>query len=295
MPRLSSVPRAAALALVGGAYALSLAVAALALRGLPSDMGLVWQLGAASLGGTLVIFACSIALDNSSVFDPYWSVAPIAAGGWLVARAPAPGARSWLVALLVLVWGLRLTWNWVRQWRGAAHEDFRYVDLRDKSGAAYWLVSLLGIHLFPALLVWLGSWSIVVALTRPAPLGALDAAGVLVAAGATLIEAVADRQLRAFVTSPHEPGATCERGVWSWSRHPNYFGEMMFWWGLFLLALGADRHALWCVAGPVAMTLLFNVVSIPMMEKHLGASRPGFARYQQRVSRLVPWPPGDTP
>ncbi len=211
---------------------------------------------------------------------------------WLVARTHHGDARAWLVALVVWAWGARLTWNWIRQWRGPEHEDFRYVDLRRQSGSAYWLVSLFGIHLFPAVLVWLGSFSIVVAMTRPAALGALDIAGVVVAAGATLIEAVADRQLRAFVTSPREPGAICERGLWSWSRHPNYFGELMFWWGLFLLALGADRHALWCMAGPVAITLLFNVVSIPMMEKHLAGSRPGFSAHRKRVSRLLPRPPG---
>jgi steroid 5-alpha reductase family enzyme len=292
---MASIPRPAALAVVAAVYALSLGTAALVLRGLPSDTGLFRQLGAASLAATVVVFSCSVALDNSSAFDPYWSVAPVASAAWLLAQAPRPGARAWLVIALVSAWGLRLTWNWIRQWRGAAHEDFRYVDLREKSGAAYWLVSLLGIHLFPALLVWLGSWSIVVAVTRPAPLGAFDLAGAFVAGGATLIEAVADRQLRAFVTSPREPGAICERGVWSWSRHPNYFGELMFWWGLCLLSLGADRHALWCVAGPIAMTLLFNMISIPMMEKHLAASRPGFAAHRRRVSRLLPWPPGDAP
>jgi steroid 5-alpha reductase family enzyme len=292
VPRLASASRSAALVLVAAVYAVSAGAAALAMHGLSSDVELVWRLGAASLAATLAVFAWSVALDNSSAFDPYWSVAPMATVAWLVARTHHGGARAWLVALLVWAWGARLTWNWIRQWRGPEHEDFRYVELRRQSGAAYWLVSLFGIHLFPAVLVWLGSFSIVAAMTRPAALGALDLAGVVVAAGATLIEAVADRQLRAFVTSPREPGAICERGLWSWSRHPNYFGELMFWWGIFLLALGADRHALWCIVGPVAITLLFNVVSIPMMEKHLAASRPGFPAHRKRVSRLVPRPPG---
>ena len=294
MPRLSSVPRPLALGIVALVYALALGAAALVLRGLPHDTGLIWQLGAASLAGTLAVFFCSVALDNSSAFDPYWSVAPIASVAWLLGKAPELAPRTWLVTLLVLAWGVRLTWNWIRQWRGFEHEDFRYVNLRRQTGGAYWLVSLLGIHLFPALLVWLGSLSIVVALTHPAPLGALALVGAAVAAGATLIEAVADRQLRAFVTSPHDPGAICARGLWAWSRHPNYFGELMFWWGLYLLAPGAAPDAWWCAAGPVAITLLFNVVSVPMIEKHMAAKRPAFAAHRKRVSRLVPWPPGET-
>lgn len=289
MPRWVRAPRPIAFGAVVLAYAVALVAAAFTLRFFPAASW-VWRLGASSLAATLAVFAASVVFDNSSLFDPYWSVAPIAAALWLVARAPHPSARTWIAVLLTSAWGLRLTWNWARGWRGLGQEDFRYVDLRAQSGRAYWLVSLSGIHLFPALLVWLGSWSLTVAIGSRVPLGWLDAAGVALAVFAIALETIADRELRAFVTSPHDPGAICARGPWAWSRHPNYLGEISFWWGLALLALGADRSALGCLAGPVAITLLFNVVSIPLMEKHMTAKRPGYAAHCQRVSRLLLWP-----
>ncbi len=292
MPRLSTLTRRVALLVIAGVYAVALAAAALAVAALPAA-SLEWQLGAASLAGTVAVFACSVLLDNSSAFDPYWSVAPMATVPWLLARAPGVGARALLATAIVMLWGARLTWNWARQWRGMAHEDFRYVDLRAQTGRAYWVVSFLGIHFFPALLVWFGSLSLIPAITLRAPLGWLDAVGAALALGATWLEALADSQLRAFRTSPHEPDAICDRGLWAWSRHPNYLGELLFWWGLWLLAFSADRGALWRVGGAVAITLLFNVVSIPLMEKRMEARRPAFAAHRRRVSRLLPWPPGD--
>lgn len=287
MPRWVRAPRPIALSAVAAVYVAALGASALVILRFP-HASIIRQLGAASFTATLAVFAGSMLFDNSSVFDPYWSVAPMAAVFWLVAWTPAPGARAYVALGLTAAWGARLTWNWVRGWRGMDQEDFRYVDLRAQSGGAYWLVSLLGVHLFPALLVWLGSWSLTVAVADPAPLGWLDALGVVIAAGAIVLETIADRELRAFVTASHEAGAVCWRGPWAWSRHPNYLGEIGFWWGLFLLALGADRAALWCAAGPVAITLLFNVVSIPMMEKHMTARHTGYAVYQRRVSRLLP-------
>jgi steroid 5-alpha reductase family enzyme len=289
MPRWVRAPRPIAFVVVALVYFFALGAAALAWR-LFSGADLVWQLGASSLAATLAVFVASVALDNSSAFDPYWSVAPIAAALWLVVRAPHANARAWIAVALTIAWGARLTWNWARGWRGLGQEDFRYVDLRAQNGRAYWLVSLFGIHLFPALLVWLGSWSLVLAIRSRVPLGWLDGAGTAVAIFAIALEAIADRELRAFLTSPHDPDAICARGPWAWSRHPNYLGEIWFWWGLALLALGGDRSALWCVSGPVAITLLFNAVSIPLMEKHMAAKRPDYEAHCQRVSRLLPWP-----
>jgi steroid 5-alpha reductase family enzyme len=297
VPRLASTTRSTGLLVILGVYALATAAAAGSLALAPPGLSLGWQLGAASFAGMSATFLCSLALDNSSAFDAYWSVAPMLTIPWLLAQTPAHGPRAWLVALLVEIWGARLTFNWIRQWHGLGHEDFRYVDLKAATGKAYWLVSYLGIHLFPALLVWAGSLALIPAIVpsapdiSPQPLGLLDLLGAVTTAAGTLIEATGDRQLRSFVTSPHEPGAICDRGLWSWSRHPNYLGEIMFWWGLALIALSAAPGEWRLLAGAIAITLLFNVVSIPMMEKRMAARRPGFAEHTRRVSRLLLWPP----
>ena len=232
---------------------------------------------------------------NSSLYDPYWSVGPIAIALFLL-LVPAAGeadlSRQVLVFVLVALWGLRLTWNWARGWQGLGHEDWRYVDLRGRFGRAYWPGSLAAIHLMPTVLVFLGCLSLYPALVgSPRGLGALDLVAFAVTLAAVVIESAADAQLHAFRAAKPEPGAVLSTGLWALSRHPNYFGEVLFWWGLYLFALAADPGWWPAVVGPVAITLLFAFVSIPMIERRMLSRRPAFAARIARVSRLVPWPP----
>jgi len=255
----------------------------------------LWQrVAAADAAATVAVFVFSVALNNSSAYDAYWSVAPMAIAPALALLAPegrAPFARRALVVTLVLAWGARLTYNWARGWTGLAHEDWRYVDLRAKTGRAYWLVSFFGLHFFPTVLVFLGCLALFPALvTGAAPLGALDGVGLVVTAGAIVIEAVADAQLRTFRQTA-KPGEIMARGLWAYSRHPNYFGELMFWWGLFAFALAADGGAWRTGVGAVAITALFVFVSVPMLDRRSLARRPEYADHMKRVSAIVPWPP----
>ncbi|MFW6051111.1 MAG: DUF1295 domain-containing protein [Myxococcota bacterium] len=250
---------------------------------------------AADVVATVVVFAFSVAYDNSSLYDPYWSVAPPAIALWfslVPMSGPAVVPRLVIVNALVFLWGARLTYNWFRQWKGLSHEDWRYVDLRAKHGRAYWLVSFSGIHMFPTVLTFLGSLSLYPALAAGTSLlGWLDAAAVIVTGGAIWIEAAADKQLRNFVTGERRPGEIMNRGLWAYSRHPNYFGEMAFWWGLWLFGLAADPSWWWTVVGPASITLLFVFISIPMMEERMQTRRPHYREHRRRVSMVVPWPP----
>jgi steroid 5-alpha reductase family enzyme len=97
--------------------------------------------------------------------------------------------------------------------------------------------------------------------------GVLDTLALIVTAGAIIIETTADAQLRNFTKKRQQPGAIITIGLWAYSRHPNYFGEIMFWWGIYLFGLAADFHYWWTIIGPLSVTLLFTVVSIPLMEK----------------------------
>ncbi len=262
-------------------------------------IGPLWSAAAADVAATLVVFAFSVALRNSSVYDPYWSVAPVPIVlGWWWASAPA-GSAAWrqaLVVALVVAWAARLTGNWALRWHGLRDEDFRYVDLRRRTGRAYWLVSLLGIHLLPTVWVFLGLLPAYVALVGPErPFGALDAVATVVTAAAIAVEGVADLQLRLFRTGRRAPEAALTTGLWAWSRHPNYFGEVLFWWGLFLFGLAARPAAAWTVIGPGAITLLFACVSVPMMDRRMAARHPGWTEHARRTSALVPWPPRRAP
>lgn len=281
--------RGRAFAMVAGAYACALGMAVAVALPLGAWHPLVVA-GVADLAATLVIFAFSRGFDNSSVYDAYWSVAPLPIAAWWAWGAPGEPVRVALVLALVSWWGVRLTWNWARGWGGLHHEDWRYVDFRTSHPRLYWLISLFGLHLFPTVQVFLGLLAVWVATVGPRPLGVLDVVGVIVTAGAILLETFADRELRAFRAGAGEPGRILDTGLWSWSRHPNYLGEVGFWWGLALLGLAADPGRWWCVAGAVSITAMFVFVSIPLLERRSLARRPGYAAHLRRVPALFPWP-----
>ncbi|MCB9233097.1 MAG: DUF1295 domain-containing protein [Bacteroidia bacterium] len=243
--------------------------------------------------GTLVIFFFSLTFNNSSLYDPYWSIAPPALGVYWMMRPEAQAGdmvRQYLVMALVSLWALRLTWNWYRGWPGLNHEDWRYLDLRKKTGKAYWLVSFSGIHFFPTVLVFVGCLSLFYALDGHQTFGWLDGVAAVVTLAGIAIEGIADNQLRAFRLSKPEPQAILETGIWKYSRHPNYFGEITFWLGLFLFSLAAAPEYWWAGAGPLAMILLFLFVSIPMKDKRMLNSRPDYAERMKKVSMLIPLP-----
>ncbi|UCE85963.1 MAG: DUF1295 domain-containing protein [Deltaproteobacteria bacterium] len=248
--------------------------------------------GVADVAATVVVFVCGVAVRNASLYDPYWSVAPIPiALYWALGAEPgANGTRQLLAVALVAAWGARLTWNWLRGWTGLDHEDWRYVDLRASSGRAYPLVNFFGIHVFPTVMVFLGCLALYPALTSDAPLGPIDALAVLVTAGAIALEATADQQLRRFVLSraPGQERAILRTGLWSRSRHPNYMGEILFWWGLFAFALAAAPAWWWTIVGPLAMTAMFRFISLPMIEQRMEARRPGWAEHAAATPLLIP-------
>jgi steroid 5-alpha reductase family enzyme len=252
----------------------------------------LWAGVQADVVATCVVFLFSFAFGNSSFYDPYWSVAPLfLAGGWAVV-AGAEGDRTRQALLLggLGIWGARLTYNWLRGWGGLTHEDWRYVDLRRKTGALYWLVSLFGLHLFPTVWVLLGMWPAWYALTVPHELNALDVLGAGALFGGALIEALADQQLHRFRETRTQPDEILQTGLWRWSRHPNYFGEISVWCGVWLLGLAATPTAAVAVVGPLAMVGLFRFISIPMAEARAVERKPGYEAIIASTSMIVPWP-----
>lgn len=248
------------------------------------------QSAAGLAAAVAVIFLFSRLFNNSSVFDPYWSVAPPLTFLWYLGAFDAPATlRSALILGLTSLYGIRLTWNFLRGWPGLSHEDWRYADFRISAGKGYWLVSLAGIHFFPALMVFGGTLSLWVAASPGGtPFNWIDGAAALVTGLAIGLEALADRQLRQYVLTAPDRRKTMDRGLWALSRHPNYLGEILFWWGLYLFALAAAPQFWWVGMGPLAITLMFLFISIPMIEKRMMKRRSDYAAYRERTSRLIP-------
>ena len=255
-----------------------------------SDYDLWIKIAIGDFVGTVIIFFASLILKNSSMYDPYWSVAPVVILAYLliVSGASLLDPRIILVSIVVLYWGIRLTLNWLKTWPGLNHEDWRYRKLAADTGVFYWPVSFLGIHLFPTILVFLGCLPLIPIVFTDHPLLWTDVLGFIIAFAAIEIERRADNQLREFRDNGRGK-EVCENGLWKYSRHPNYFGEITFWGGIFIMALGINpSENLFYALGFLMMILLFVFISIPMMEKRQ-LQKAGYAEYRKRVRMLVPW------
>jgi steroid 5-alpha reductase family enzyme len=279
------------LTIVTGAYVLAVAVAVAWLVWGPATGRLWLDTLIADVLGTLVVFAFSRGFGNSSFYDAYWSVIPpLLLVYWWIESAVTT-LSTWLLAVLVFAWAVRLTGNWVYAFPGLHHEDWRYPMFRERAGRWEFVADLVAIHLIPTLQVFLGMVPVYVALTahRPAVTWLAVVAFVLGMA-AVALEFVADAQMHRFVRTK-QSGEVMDRGLWSWSRHPNYFGEFGFWFALALFGIAAAPTAWWVFLGAAAMLAMFLGASIPMMETRSLERRPDYQAVIDRVPRFVPRPP----
>lgn len=286
--------RSRSLAHVLLAYVVAIAVGAAWLYAGP-DTAYLWLDGLiADVLATLVIFGFSRAHHNSSFYDAYWSVIPplLAVYWWSESAPDVNDLRNWLVVGVIMVWAVRLTANWVYTFPGLHHEDWRYAEVRANAGRYELLADLVGIHLVPTLQVFLGMVPVYVAVTQVGrDVSWIDWLAVVVGLAAVALELGADTQMHRFVRT-RQPGQVMEQGLWAWSRHPNYLGEITFWFALGLFGLAASPSDWWWVfVGAVAMVLLFLFVSIPMMEKRSLERRPSYQDVIDRVPVLLPRPP----
>jgi steroid 5-alpha reductase family enzyme len=282
--------RAGSFALIGVVYVLAVAAAWVTWRVV--DAPPAWALLAGLAAATAVTFVATLWLDNGSVFDAWWSVLPPFAALWLTGQggSDALSLRQLAVHVVVWCWAVRLTANWAVGWSGFDHEDWRYVDMKQRWPVPKWVVYATAVEGFPTLVVWLGCLPLIPALTSgDAGFGALDVLATFVGLGAVALELAADEQMRAFAATKR-PGEIMERGLWRHARHPNYLGEIGFWVSLWLFAVAAAPGAWWAIVGPAAMIALFLGASIPLLDERSAARRPDFAAHAARTRALLPWP-----
>ena len=240
---------------------------------------------------TVIIFIFSLAFKNSSLYDAYWSVIPpFMILYWFTVYAIMNSTVVLWYSIVVCFWAVRLTYNWAKGWTGLGHEDWRYKMLREKNPALYPITNFFGIHLFPTVMVFLGMLPVLDTISGSYVYYPVFFLGVICCLIAVVVEFMADEQMRKFKKTAR-PGEFIETGLWKYSRHPNYFGEIFFWFGLWIMAIGCWLPSIWTGIGWLAMLFMFVFASIPMMEEKNKKNKPGYGDYISRVSMLIPWPP----
>ncbi len=241
----------------------------------------------------LLLWLLSLHLRDASIVDIWWGpgFVSIAAFTFLLDPGGDP-ARSRLILVLAAAWGLRL--GAYLYWRNAGKgEDYRYQAMRRHYGVRFGRLSLVSVFGLQGLLMWFISLPLQVAQTggSTAGLGPLDVLGAVIVAVGLLFEALGDFQLARFKSDPTNAGRVMDRGLWRYTRHPNYFGDCVVWWGLWLVACGAPG-GVYTIASPLLMTyLLLRVSGVALLERGLVKRKPGYADYIARTSAFVPRPP----
>ncbi len=237
----------------------------------------------------VVTWAISLPLRNASIVDSVWSLMFVAAAYTYALTSDTPaGTRRTLLLILVTIWGVRLaayvTW---RNW--GEGEDKRYQAMRAKQGPNFPVKSLGTVFWLQAGLAWVVSLPLLGAIDGSNAINALDVIGLIVWVVGFVFEAGGDLQLYRFKANPDNAGKVMDRGLWRYTRHPNYFGDFTQWWGFFLIALAAGGW--WSIPGPLVMSwLLLRVSGVALLEKTITTTRPKYAEYVASTNAFFPGP-----
>jgi len=235
-------------------------------------------------------FVISLIKKRNDVADIAWGLGFMLLAWTSFCLGSAQGTRGLVVGLLVSIWGVRLAWHIYMRNRGRA-EDYRYAKWREEWGKWFYLRSYLQVYLLQGALLFLIVLPIlIINKSAGASLNYLDFIGVGVWILGFIFESVGDAQLARFIKDPKNKGRLMQSGLWGYTRHPNYFGEVTMWWGIWIIALSAP-NGLYGIIGPLIITfLILKVSGIPMLEKKM-EENPEFTEYKKRTSIFLPLPP----
>ena len=260
-------------------------------------LGNIWlKILIAHVIATIVIYVGSVIHNNSSLYDPFWSIAPVPIIIFLCTLSNINNLSTLnkiLISAPIIFWSLRLTRNWIISWDGFSHEDFRYIELKKGGKIKLEFINFTGIHLIPTLQVNLSLFPLYFLFTSY-ELSSLNYPLIFASIFtilAVIIETIADEQMRSFRSNKKNEGITMNKGLWKYSRHPNYFGEVMFWVGLYLMAFLSIKTPFWLILSPISMIILFIFISCPMMDNRSLKKRSDYKQYMNNTSQLFIWFP----
>jgi steroid 5-alpha reductase family enzyme len=247
---------------------------------------------AAVIVAVLFVWVLSLLKHDAGIADIFWGLGFILVAWVTFFLSQGHGLRRFIVLAMTTLWGLRLSIHLFVRNRGS-DEDPRYQAMRSVYGKRFWIVSLFTVFIFQGVILWVVSLVIQSALFVQAPLSLtwLDALGIIIWCTGFVMETIADKQLFHFKSDPANKGKVMDQGLWAYSRHPNYFGEMLIWWGFYAISLNHAGNA-WVIVSPILITfLLLKVSGISLLEKNIVERRPAYADYIRRTNAFLPWFP----
>ena len=231
---------------------------------------------------TVVVFIVGVIVGSASIYDPYWSVQTVFIYIPLMIKYNNFSVGAFIYLFAILFWSVRLTINFIKGFDDLSYIDWRYKMLKEKSGPFYQIVNFTGIHMFPTIVVFLASIPAYLYIMNDMTFEPLNIIGLLIMTFATIIELVSDRDMRKFKEVRTSNKEIINVGLWKYSRHPNYFGEIMFWYGVALTFILSNIGMWYSIIGAVLNTLLFIFISVPMEENHLKEYKEGFEEYKKK-------------
>lgn len=244
-----------------------------------------------TVSATIIIYIISLFISDTSLYDPYWSVAPPIMLLLAMIRWDYWYINGTIIFIAVTIWSLRLTMNWINTYKGIGHEDWRYGDFRKKmKRIPFELLNFFGFMLMPTLVTYSGLTGAFFIISDSRSNISVYL-GFLVMILGVILEHLADTAIHEFLKDNRGNGLTCREGIWKYSRHPNYLGEMTFWTGIYIACHSMYSNNWTRGLGFLLIIAVFIFASIPLMEAHNLANRKDYAEYMKETSVLIPMPP----
>ena len=251
-------------------------------------VSVIWNLLISDVVATIYIWVVGIFYKTASIYDPYWSVQTVVIFVCLMIGYKTFNLGSILYLSGLLFWAVRLTYNFIYGFNDISYIDWRYAQIKEKTGKLYQLVSLLGIHLVPTFVVFFASVPSFLYIINGQDFSLLQLIGLAIMILGTLLELVSDKNMATFKNVRTSKDEIINVGLWKYSRHPNYLGEILFWYGVALVFILNNLNLWFVIIGAILNTMLFLFISIPLAENHLKSYKKGFDEYKKKTRMLLP-------
>lgn len=242
----------------------------------------------ANIISTIYIWLVGTCLKTASIYDPYWSVQTVVIAIFLMIKSNNFSVGVVIYLVPILFWSIRLTYNFITTFHDLSYIDWRYKMLKEKTKLFYPFVNLLGIHMIPTMIVFVASLPLFIYILNDINFSWLNIIGMLIMIFAVIIELISDKNMHKFIKNRKSRSEVNKEGLWGISRHPNYFGEITFWYGFALFLILSNFSYFYLIIGAILNNCLFLFISIPMAEKHMIKYKPDFINYKKEVRMLIP-------